>query len=191
MKKWLIGLVLLPNLALGATVDLSWTNATQNTDGSNIVTSGEGALVNTTLYWSVCDPQDQVIITPGLDKIVPTTIPGNAESTTVDIGTPGRWCFTAVHSNNLGEVSDYSGVAVKDVIVIPDPPTGLTVGPDNLYVYYISQSKDVVVLVPVGTISVGTECDGTMTVNQHYRVPVDDVTWIGSARPPVVFALCQ
>jgi hypothetical protein len=175
MRALLLSLLLIPSLVMGEVVTLSWTNSTLNTDSSTIPASGPGSLVSTTIFWSICDPQGKVIITPGLDVTVPTIIPGNAENVLVNIGTPGIWCFVASHTNLEGEVSDLSNVASKTVVILPDE---------------ISQTANVIVLIPVGTVPEGTLCDGTMDVNGHYLVLRELVSWIGSARPPVVFAKC-
>jgi hypothetical protein len=190
MRALLLSQLLIPSLVMGEVVTLSWTNSTLNTDSSTIPASGPGSLVSTTIFWSICDPQGKVIITPGLDVTVPTIIPGNAENVLVNIGTPGIWCFVASHTNLEGEVSDLSNVASKTVVILPDPPTGLTVDPADTFVYEISQTANVIVLIPVGTVPEGTLCDGTMDVNGHYLVLRELVSWIGSARPPVVFAKC-
>ena len=182
------------NVSNTTTVNLSWTNATQNEDGSLIPAANTdgNSLESTTIYWSICDSSDQVIVTSGLEKTVPTTIPGNTETTTVDIGTAGRWCFKAIHTNVGGVSSNDSGTLVKVINIIPpNPPTGLTVSPDNLIAYAISQSSDRLVLIPVGTIPADTSCDVTMSANGHYLVPRNLVQWAGTFRAPVVFALCR
>lgn len=194
MKQWLLALLLIPNLVLAdtAAVTLSWTNATQNEDASIIPTTGAASLVSTTLYWSICGLGDTVTYTPGLEVTILTTIPGNAESNIIDVGTAGRWCFTAFHTNFEGIDSAFSGVAVKDIPISspPQPPQFLQVTSADIFVYSISQSNNVATAIPQGTIAVGTVCNGSMTFMGRYQVPREDVAWAGTSRPPVVFAAC-
>jgi hypothetical protein len=179
MKKWLVVLLLLiaPPAFAGEAL-LSWTAPTQNEDGTSYI-DPEGY----NIYYGLTSggPYPTGINIPDYTVI---------SYTVLDLS-PMTYYFVATAYNTSQEESQYSNEATKTILGIPDPPIGLVVGPSDLFVYYISQSKDVVVLVPTGTILEGTSCDGTMTVNGHYRVPVDDVVWVGSLRPPVVFALCQ
>lgn len=71
-----------------------------------------------------------------------------------------------------------------------NPPTNLTVGPDNLVAFGSQQSDERQTTYPVGTVAANTPCDGSMSANGLYRVPKTAVTWSGDVRPAVVFAQC-
>lgn len=172
-----------------AEVTLSWTNATQNTDGSDIPTDtgDQNALATTTLYWGACLPDDTPS-PPLQEKTVPTTVPGQAETTSVIITTPGRWCFVGVHANNAGQTSDYSNPAFRDIANVPQPPDNLVV--QDTRVYYVIQQPDKFLLVPVGNVPSDTACNSTEYVNGYYVVPRDLVSWDGATQPLVVVAQC-
>ena len=103
----------------------------------------------------------------------------------------GTYYYVATAYNVPGVESAYSNEAVKVVPPLaPAPPINLVVDPANLVAYAVSQTKDVMVLYPVGTVPNGTACDGSMQFNDKYVVPMDSVNWAGTARPLVIFASC-
>jgi hypothetical protein len=180
MYRLLLVLALLPIEALAGGAVLTWTNATTNEDGSPLTD-----LVSTRVYYGVCEA-GEVPATAPFAEVGPTL-----ESYSFDNLAAGDWCFRATHLNTSGIESVRSNLAVKTVLAAPNPPQGLTVDPENLTAYGISQSKDRLVLYPVGTVAADTSCDGTMSVNGRYRVPVASVTYSSTTvRPPVVFAQC-
>jgi len=183
--------------AQAADITLSWTNATRNDDATT--ENPEGTLIptdptdlialkETVIYWSICTPEDTVTITEGLEKTIPTTVPGQAESTQIIVTTPGRWCFVGTHENNTGGVSRLSNVAFRTVMVVPMPPQNLTV--NAITVYYVIQRTNRFALLPVGTIPVGTACSTTEYVNGYYAVDRALVDWTSSTQPLVVVAQC-
>ena len=173
------------------TVPLTWNNAVDNTDGTLIPLTGPDSLVTTTMYWSICDPNDDVIITPGLEVTVSTTVPGQAESVDIDIGTPGRWCFKGIHTNQAGTTSEFSVVAIKEITGnTPLPPSDLVVDPNSLVAYSYSISDDKFLMIPVGNVLPGSPCDSSMSANGLYLVLREYVVWASSYQPPVVFAEC-
>ena len=176
-------------VAYGADITLTWTNATKNVDDSLIPTdpSQPNALVSTTIYWGACLPDDTPA-QPLLEKTVPTTVPGNQESTQVIITTPGRWCFVGVHTNNGGQTSDWSNPVFRQIYNVPKPPDNLTV--QNVDVFYVIQRENRFSLLKVGTIPAGTACINTEYVNGYYAVPRDQVTWTSNTKPLVVVAQC-
>ena len=89
LRAILFLLVLLSTGAQAADITLNWTNATRNDDatpenpqGTLIPTdtTDPASLATTTIYWSICGPNDEVTRTQGLELTVPTTVPGQAES---------------------------------------------------------------------------------------------------------------
>ncbi len=190
LRAILFLVILSVSTAQAADVTLSWTNATKNEDGTDIATDTTDpySLKETVIYWSICTPQDEVTITEGLDKTIATTVPGAPESTQIIVTTPGRWCFVGMHRNLAGLESQYSGVAIKEVVVVPQPPDNLTV--QAMTVYYVIQRENRFALLPVGTVPVGTSCDNTEYVNGYYVVDRNLVTWSSGTQPLVVVAQC-
>ena len=94
---------------------------------------------------------------------------------------PGDHTFVATAYNADGEESLLSNAAVKT--------TGPLVVQDTT-VFTIVKVTNRNLLVVVGTVPLGTECDETESVNGHYVVPIDSATWTGTVRPLVVVAKC-
>ena len=189
-------LLVLSTGAQAADITLSWTNATRNDDATTENPQGTliptdptdpNALESTTIYWGACDTNDNPVA-PLQETTVPTTVPGQAESTQVIITTPGRWCFVGVHKNVAQQVSDWSNPTFRIVASVPQPPQNLTV--QAMTVYYVIQRENRFVLLPVGTIDAGTACSSTEYVNGYFAVDRDLVQWSSGTRPLVVVAQC-
>lgn len=75
----------------------------------------------------------------------------------------------------------------------PGAPVG-TVSPSSPTAFSVIKSQDSLVMLPVGRTN-ATSCDLTQAVQlgaQTYRpVPASSVTFTGTARPIVIFALCS
>ena len=162
---------------------LTWTLATQNTDGSAIPASGPTSLASTRVEWGTCSGSNfgtasgqQIVATPA----VTYTVTGLAA---------GVWCFRA-YSRTVAGLESAPTVAVTKTILQapPNPPGNLTVA--DLVVYQFIGTTDAVTLLAVGTVPAGTACDPAQSVNGRYAVPRAAVTWYGSVRPRVVFANC-
>jgi hypothetical protein len=197
LRAILFLLLLSVSTAQAADITLSWTNATRNDDATTENPEGTliptdpadpDALKETEIFWSICTPEDTVTITEGLDTTIPTTVPGQAESTQIVITTPGRWCFVGVHRNNSDQQSRLSNVAFRTVFNVPMPPQNLTV--NSITVYYVIQRKNRFALLPVGTIPIGTACSSTEYVNGYFAVDRDLVEWSSGTQPLVVVAQC-
>lgn len=119
-----VALLLVAAAAIAAVATGTWTNATQNTDGTAIPATGAGSLTSTTMEWSVCGTGDT--FTTALGQV---TVPANLlTAVTPDLG-PGRFCFRAFHTNSYGVASDPSGVVVKVVSPPkPKPPGNFSIG---------------------------------------------------------------
>lgn len=162
---------------------LTWTLATQNTDGTTIPASGAGSLTGTRVEWGSCSGSnfgtkagEQVVAKPA----VTYTVTGLA---------PGTHCFRAYSRNTYGVESDPTNVVSKVIAPpTPQPPGTLTVA--ATVAYQVIGTPDRFAMVPVGTIPAGTECDTTQSVNGYYVVPRAAVTWYGSVKPQVTVALC-
>ncbi len=198
---WVIVIVIgAVKFAYAGDVTVSWTNATQNEDGTDIPVppaTAATSLVSTTLKWGACNPDDTPAL-PLLEATFPTTVPGNSETQTVFIFTPGRWCFIGVHTNagdpanNIDpQTSADSNPAFKMVIMVPEPPQNLMVVEPDLIVWDILKEDDEYKFLGVGQVPGGTPCDSSQRVNGRYVVPNDLVQWFGNVRPPVVVADCS
>lgn len=182
-------LVLISSPVAAEDIVMSWINATQNVDGTPIPTdlTDPSSLASTVIMWGSCLIGD-IPDLPILEQTVPTTVPGLAESTVINIVTPGRYCFMAFHINKKGLLSDLSTPTIRIVANTPAPPNNLIV--QDMVVFYVIQQPGTFILLPIGTVPAGTVCDSTQSVNGFFSVPVDEVTWTGTVRPLVVVAQC-
>lgn len=195
MKRWIPLILLALSATCGAAeVTLEWTNATKNEDGTDIVATGVGSLISTTLKWGACNPDDTPAA-PLLEATFPTTVPGNSESAVVTIFTPGRWCFIGVHTNQGDpaqgidpQTSADSNPAFKTIIMVPTPPDNLVTV--EMVAYQVIAQNNKFVLLPVGTVPGGTACTETEMVKDHYVVPREVVAWYGDVEPLAVVAKC-
>ena len=191
MKLLTVGLLglLLATGANAAELNLSWTNASQNMDGSTIPATGANSLETTELVWGNCGAGN--VPTGTVTTVIrSTTVPGRAESTTITVN-PGTWCVHARHKNVANVYSPYSAPVTKTVLdspATPGAPQMLTV--TEMTAFTLIKQDNRFVLLPVGTVPGGTACDSTQYVNGHYVVPTSAVTWSGTVRPVVVVAKC-
>ena len=162
---------------------LTWTLATQNTDGSAIPASGPTSLAATRVEWGTCSGSNfgtasgqQTVATPATTY----TITGLAA---------GVWCFRAYSRTVAGLESAPTNAVTKTILQAPPNPPGKLVVAD-LVVYQFIGTDDAVALLPVGTVPAGTACDPLQSVNGRYAVPRAAVTWYGNVKPRVVFAQC-
>lgn len=162
------------------TATLSWTAPTERTDGTPLED-----LAGFKIYWGVEEGEythSATIETPNASSYVVTGL---------ERGTTYYFAATAFDSEGLE--SDFSNVATKTTGGIPgsfpNSPTNLVVTQNNV-VYTIVQSRNRIVLVPAGTVPVGTPCDYTQEVNGKFLVQVELVDWV-SARPETAFAECS
>jgi hypothetical protein len=96
--------------------------------------------------------------------------------------TPGKWWFAVAAVNAAGTVSNFA-TAEKTVA----PEEFVTV---STVVYTAVKRTDKFILLPVGTVPMGTQCNPGVAVNGKYGVPRAAVTWSGSVRPDVVVGDC-
>lgn len=174
---------LVPYEAIANQVTLTWTNATENTDGSLIEETGPTALTETVIQWSACDASTPSVQPPVEEMTVPPTV----TEVVIDTGT-GYFCFHAKHVNESGMISDWSGVAQKEVFSTPLPPGDLVT--QGEIVYSVSKLNDGFLLLAVGKVPLGTPCIKTQSVNGKYVVPTSEVQWDTANRAPVVVADC-
>jgi hypothetical protein len=60
-------------------------------------------------------------------------------------------------------------------------------------VYNLVKRENGFVMVPVGTVALGTACDITQTVNSYFVVPyvAGQIAWFGTVKPVVVVGSCS
>ena len=166
-------------VAFGAEATLTWTPPTQNTDGSALTD-----LAGYRIYYGTAS--GTYTLGP-IDVADPTAV----EYVVTGLNNDTTYYFVATSYNSAGTESAYSNEASKTTPPLtPNPPANLTVSPDNLTAYTYSISTDKLVMIPVGTVTSTTPCDGTMSMNGLYRVDRNTVDYVGSIQPPVVFAEC-
>lgn len=185
---WLIPLVLFafaPLLVHAADLNVAWKNPTTFNDGSAMAaTEITGASISCGL--------SQTNLTLFL------TVTGQAQSATVTGAQSGKTYVCGVSTNsksNGSSVMAFSNTGTTPTPK-PSPPTGvtLTVSPSDPTAYSFIKSEGQVVMLPVGKIAAGTQCDGSQGAfvggKTYNVVPVSAVTWSGSARPIVTFSVC-
>lgn len=168
-----------------ASGDLSWTNPTTYTDGTPIAA---GAITSSDVAYGLCNAGKTAIA--GTPTVV--AVPGAATAKSVTGLTNGSWCFQ-VRTNVGASASDYTAVVAKDVVLKPNPPSGLTVSVQTAFMAV--RQNDAYVMLPVGTVPGGTKCDsnnGVLSAGKaYYAVPSAAVTWYGETKPTVVLAACS
>lgn len=101
--------------------------------------------------------------------------------------------FAMTAYNSGGDESAFSGEVSKTLTepVGPLPPS--FVQPGDTMVFTVVKQTDRFVLLAIGTVPTGTECDPSQSVNGHHAVPVALVVWTDPAgsRPIVVVAKCN
>lgn len=163
---------------------LTWTLATQNTDGTAIPASGPTSLASTRVEWGSCSGSN--FGTKAGEQVVakPTT------TYTITNLSAGTYCFRAYSRTVAGVESAPTNVVSKTILQAPpNPPGNLAVA--DLVVYQFIGTDDAVALLPVGTVPAGTPCDPAQSVNGRYAVPRAAVSWYGNVKPRVVFAQCS
>lgn len=140
--------------------ELTWTAPTKNCNGSDLTD-----LAGYSLIYSQTQ-QD-------LPKVLTHRVTGLK---------PGVWWFSLAAVNAAGERSEF--VTVSDTILPEEFVTTSTTA------YTVIKRRDSLLMLPVGTVPLGTQCLAGQTVNGYYVVPRASVTFTGGARPEVVFASC-
>ena len=169
---------------------LTWTLATHNTDGTTIPTTGAGSLTQTSVIYGLCNATSTGLLTTPAPVTLAVPVPATTRVIT-GLGN-GNWCFAA-RSDTATAQSAFTSYVAKSIILIPNPPGGLTV---TVSVAYMATRQDNhYVMLPMGTVPGGTPCDSTngMIVNgkAYFAVPFSAVSWYGSTQSTVVMATCS
>jgi hypothetical protein len=175
LKSLLLSLIMMLPLAVGAqqtSATLSWVAPTLRTDGSPLTN-----LAKYRIYYGT-DASNP-------DKNIEVLVPKTSHAFT---NLTGVTYFYVTAIDSAGLESERAGPVSNVVKTGPAAPSQLKVTFPTAYT--VVKRVDGFVMLPVGTISVGTVC-GTQRVNDYYVVPRASVTWSGSVKPDVVVAQCQ
>ena len=152
----LMALLCVATLARAADANLSWTLATQNTDGSTIPASGAGSLTGTRVEWGSC------VGTAFGTAAGTVTVPTPATTHTVTGLGVATYCFRAFSRNSYGVESNPSGVVSKIVPApTPNPPVlavPVIAGMLQTPVYSVAANGKMSTFV--GFVDVGATCSG-------------------------------
>lgn len=151
MKKILVLALFAAGTANAATVTVTWTNPTTNTDSSAIPASGTGSLSSARVEYGTCNGTSFGTKAGEVIRTMPVT------STTLNLN-PATHCIQVKVTNTYGNESDASNVAVKVIPApTPRPPTNLVVSDPVVFdlrqqgsQWYLSRH---VGNVPVGTVA--------------------------------------
>ena len=154
-------LALVSPLASAGSALLTWDAPTQNCDGT--------PLTDLAGYEFTWGPSAK-------------TLPLDVLAQTASGLLPGKWWFAVAAVNKAGVKSNFA-VAEKTIL-----PEDFVTTSD--VVYTLVKRTDKLILLPVGTVLLGTQCDPGVAVNGKYGVPRAAVTWSGSVRPDVVVGDC-
>ena len=169
---------------LGDEVTATWDHPTEYVDNTALPIE---EILNTAIF----SAEDPLNVDLGNMQIVEA--PTN--TVVLDPLTEGTWYIGARTYATNGEFSDLSNVVVVDVVAplpVPQPPVNFTLTADSGTVAStITQTRDRIALVPVGTVIGDVACDGSYSVNGQFVVPYDQIEWYGSVRSEVVVAPCS
>lgn len=132
-------------------------------------------------------------------KLYQSSVSGGPYTQVVDIVDPadttrvltgfvdGTYYFVATAYNTASTESAYSNEVTKTVVNTPSPPVLTVVDPTA---FTFIKQIDRLILLPVGTVPLGTVCDEDQEILGHHVIPRAEVQWSGSVKPYVVVAKC-
>ena len=178
-KKLLIGLLLTLSLPAEA-FEVCWHNPSENIDGTALTD-----LVAVRVYYG----DTARMYTQTVDFA--ETVPGAQVCHVVIPAEPGSYFVAATAIDRDGNESQYSNEVIKaEIRTEPLPPVIFLT---SHVAYTVVKQPDRFVLVPIGTVPAGTQCDLNQSVNGYGVVPNSAVIWTSptGARPIVVVAQCN
>lgn len=218
MRAIAIGLLLALLIASPAIADtkrVTWTNATQNTDGTAIPTTGPGSLVRTTIEYGTCTGNPKTLATKQGEIFV--AAPQNQEAM-LPLVVVQEFCLVAFHSNTFattfaacvsgspGSPTCPQGNSDRSNVVVtqggpprPRPPTSANVDASSPVAWTPITTDEAIAGLAVGTARAGARCDTTQSFSSPnvangetlYRVPVADVDLLPGQAPLVAFTRCS
>lgn len=183
----LIASLLACSAALGATVTVTGTNPTTNTDGSTIAATGAGSLTTLRIEYGTCSAPN-VFGTKAGEVSRAAGAPGANFSQALNLQ-PGTTCVRALVANTYGVESDASNVAAKVV----DPPKP---GPPQLttiaaQVYDVIPNERTFTFDrgrQIGTTKLGMACDESRNTDNDFYA-LERPSRVSLLRPPRSAAL--
>lgn len=150
--KAVLACTLLSNAAHAGQAVITWGPPTHNCDGSPV-----GELSSYTLTYGQARE----------------TLPLAPQAFTVTGLKPGFWWFSLAVVNSAGVSSQF--VTVEKTI----PPEEFVTKSSNVYTFFRSNGN-ISVVKTKHTVKLGVVCDATQSVNGKYKVPLQEVTWVGT-----------
>jgi len=182
--------LLFPIYVLAGVATVSWSPPVTNTDGSTIPSSGAGSITETRVQYGTCTSgggfgtaQGQVIVSmPATSVEINSFVSGQTV------------CFRAYAKNTFGIESAASNVASKTFDPpTPRPPLLVVVNP-TAYEIRLDRFLNARLGREVGTITAGTECQGTALVTTrraaYYVFDLSQANLTKAPRSSVVVAEC-
>lgn len=177
----LVAALLFAGIAFGQTgsAALSWRAPTQNTDGSALTN-----LAGYRIYYGTSSG--------ALTQTIQIANPSTTSHIVEHLGA-GTYYFAVRAYTTAGQESGNSNVASKTISgpTIPNPPTNLTVVQTTAFRLNLGYANKVQ-LARIGTVPLGTACDGSMPVlgvhviKDRHKVKLD----AGKSKPLAVLAKC-
>ena len=162
--RWIAAFVLLvPVVAFGADVRVSWTQPTQNTDGTAIPATGAGSIATNKVEWGSC--AGTAFGTAAGSHSLPA-----ATSYVVTGLAPAMHCFRVTALNTYGSESAVSNVAQRNVLApVPNPPVVTTA---TIVRVWTAKGPGMV----AGRVELDTPCGKAMQEGRNwYKVNRSDV----------------
>lgn len=169
---------------------VTWTNATERVDGSPFDPATE--LLNTAIFMST-----ETCVAEELLHETMIIVEGDDNEICIGEQEPGDWCYVSRHQDIEGLLSMPSNLATKVVQerLPPGPPGDLRVDPDATAAYYLLQTTNTAILIPIGDVPAETTCSQTSVVDDNgrlaYKVPVEDILWRDNRRAELMWATCR
>lgn len=143
-----------------------------------------------TISWTAPDGQEQCSAATGppdlagyrILEVVATIDDPAVTSYVIAAQLPGDYTYLSTAIDTDGNESRLSNEAIKTVT---------TFQVSNETAYTMARIENAFILLPIGTVPIGTDCDVNQSVNGKYVVHVDNVTWTSSNEAYVVVADCS
>lgn len=201
MKRILILLCLLPAVVLAqGPIDVSWVNATHYSDCTDAAcdngTPMPGtAITSALMQYGTCIGSGTTL-TFGT-QIGSVTVQGGTQHAVSPTVPAGIYCarVSSFVGTTQGELSNPVQVTIPTAQLLPGPPTNLQPVVTTTTAYDYIKTPNAFALLPVGTVPLGTLCDGQQGLwkagQMYFVVPLSKVTITASIQPQTVVAICQ
>lgn len=160
---------------------LTWVLPTQNTDGSAL----NPATVQVAVYRRTG--------ASGTFAVQCLTAAGALGASMLNQPVGSQNYAVTARVGPTGPESVQTNAVVKNIIVVPQPPTSLAVQTD-LTAWAIDETENRGFFTEVGRVQPGTQCDTQQSITlrgvTRYVVPRDRVTFFQGANPQMVLAAC-